>query len=161
VHIASGEAGLLQEGLEDIYHLVVAILVPHTPLQTHRRVVHFVDANDELLHAGRLGQDRVLARLAAAVETGLELTLAHRDDEAGHVGLRRTANHVWHEVLVPGRIQDGVVLLVCLEIAAAHSCVLPFARSSSVVSIHQANFHDSLCLALASRSYFSIVRSST
>ena len=72
------------------------------------RVVHLVDGDDEDAHAERLGEQRVLARLAAAVEARLELALARRDDEDADVGLARARNHVGNVVLVAGRVEDRV-----------------------------------------------------
>mmetsp|Transcript_27418 Transcript_27418/g.69188 ORF Transcript_27418/g.69188 Transcript_27418/m.69188 type:complete len:572 (+) Transcript_27418:433-2148(+) len=104
------EPRLLEERLQLTHHLVVPLLVPHAPLQRDRGVVHLVDPDNEHLDARRLGQDGVLPRLPPPVEPGLKLSLADRDDEHRHVGLRRPPDHVGHKVLVARRVEDRVVL---------------------------------------------------
>mmetsp|Transcript_25671 Transcript_25671/g.69411 ORF Transcript_25671/g.69411 Transcript_25671/m.69411 type:complete len:398 (+) Transcript_25671:429-1622(+) len=108
-------AALLEEGRELLHDLLVALLAP-----LHRGVVHLVDGHQQQTHAERLGQERVLARLPAALEARLKLTLARGDDEHANVGLAGARNHVWHVVLVTGRVEDGVALLVRVKVRTAH-----------------------------------------
>lgn len=55
--------------------LIVALLGPLAAGRHNGGVVHLVDRHDELGHPQRLGQLCVLAGLAAAIETRLELAL--------------------------------------------------------------------------------------
>eukprot|EP00964_Phaeocystis_antarctica_P058131 scaffold34460_cov39-Phaeocystis_antarctica.AAC.1 len=96
-------AARLEEGGQLLAALVEALL-----REGHGGVVHLVDGHHEDTHAQRLGQHRVLARLPAAVEAGLELALACGDNEHAYIGLARARDHVGHVVLVAGRVEDGV-----------------------------------------------------
>ena len=109
------EADPLEVGGQLVLAVVVALLAP-----LHGRVIHLVDQDHQVLHSRRLHQHGVLARLAAALEAGLELAFARGDDEDGEVCLTGAPDHVGHEGLVAGRVQDREVLLVCLEVRSAH-----------------------------------------
>ena len=195
-------------------HTYIPFLVPYSPLQAHRGVVHFIDTNNEGLDTGSLGQHGMLARLTSAVEPRLELTFAHRDDEASHVSLRGTAcadQTSVKRVLLQGQRSPTTcqLLRACRSCAARSSCgrgrrgscsfcarsrrsrgrtrasclwraprpwcpctrqtLKKFSKVSlpyethcmmrGLLRIHA--FQDAMCLALDSRSYFSIVLSST
>jgi alpha-D-ribose 1-methylphosphonate 5-triphosphate synthase subunit PhnG len=81
-------AYLLEVGLELADALLVARLLP-----VHRGVVHLVDHHDQVRHAQRAGQQRVLARLPALLEARLKLALARGDDQHANVGLRSACMH--------------------------------------------------------------------
>mmetsp|Transcript_47661 Transcript_47661/g.107267 ORF Transcript_47661/g.107267 Transcript_47661/m.107267 type:complete len:420 (-) Transcript_47661:197-1456(-) len=108
------EARRLQEGAKLFLDVVISLLLP-----LNARVVHLVDGNDELVDAKRLGQEGVLAGLAAALKAGLELALPSRDDEHADVGLGRAADHVGHVGLVPRSVQDSPPAVIGLKVSAA------------------------------------------
>ena len=78
--------------------------------------VHLVERHDHLLHAERVRQQRVLARLPVLGDAGLEATGRRVDDQHGAVGLRGSGDHVLDEVAVAGRVDDGAVVLGGLEL---------------------------------------------
>eukprot|EP00964_Phaeocystis_antarctica_P097451 scaffold63562_cov54-Phaeocystis_antarctica.AAC.2 len=100
-------AAALEEGRELLAALVEALL-----REVHGGVVHLVDGHHEDAHAQCLGEQGVLARLPPPLEAGLELALACGDDEHAYIGLARARDHVGHVVLVAGRVEDGVALLL-------------------------------------------------
>ena len=108
------EASATHERRELLLDLLVAGLVP-----LDREVVHLVDHDDDLVHAGGLDEHDVLARLTALLESGLELALARGDDEERDVRLRRAGDHRRHVRLVARRIEDRVPPCGRLEVRPA------------------------------------------
>ena len=65
------------------------------------------------------------AHLSSSLEPCLELPLPGGDDEHSEVGLGGAPDHVGHEGLVPGSVQDGKMLLVRLEVGPTNLHSLP------------------------------------
>ena len=99
-------AAALEEGRELVAALLEALLAP---LDGH--VVHLVDDDHQDAHAVRLREQRVLARLPAALEARLELALPGTDNQHPHVRLARARNHVWYVILVPRGIEYRICVL--------------------------------------------------
>ncbi len=76
------------------HDLVVALLGPDAARPGDGRLVHLVDRHDELGHAQGLGQQRVLPRLPAPLETCLELALRGSDHR---VSLCRSAGNFFEK----------------------------------------------------------------
>jgi len=78
--------------------------------------VHLVDANDQLLHPQREGEQGVLAGLSVLRNARLELADTSRDDQHRAVRLTGPGDHVLDEVAMTGRVDDGDVVLGRLEL---------------------------------------------
>ena len=91
------------ERRELLLDLLVARLVPFD-----RRVVHFIDDDDDLVHACRLDQHNMFPSLATLLETRLKLAFPRRDNKQRDVRLRSAGDHRRHERLVARRVEDGV-----------------------------------------------------
>jgi hypothetical protein len=102
--------------LEHLDHLVADLGVARLTVLGDV-AVHLVHADDDLLHAEQVDQQRVLTGLAHHL-TGLRVALGDRGREVAvgrhhdqrDVGLRRAGDHVLDKVAVTGRIDHGVVL---------------------------------------------------
>jgi len=83
-----------------------------------RRVshVHLVDADYQLLHAQREGEQRVFASLPVLRDPGLELADTGGDDQHRAVRLAGPGDHVLDEIAMTGRVDDGDVVLGRLEL---------------------------------------------
>jgi len=104
-------ADLLQVVGDLLHDLLVAGLAVHDG-----HVVHLVHGDHHLLHAERVGEERVLAGLAVLGDASLEAAEGRVDDEHGDVGLRGAGDHVLDEVAVAGGVDHGVVELGGLEL---------------------------------------------
>eukprot|EP00955_Chlamydomonas_euryale_P032676 343670-Chlamydomonas_euryale.AAC.2 len=109
----------LEERREAVADGVVTLSVPLAAVERDAWAVELVDDDQQARHAERLGQLRVLARLAAALKAGLKLALARRDEQDRNVRLARALDHVGDIVLVAGRIQHCVALRCRLEVRTA------------------------------------------
>jgi len=78
--------------------------------------VHFVDTNDELLHAQGVGEKSMLTGLAVLGDTGFKFTGSGGDDEYGAVSLRSSGDHVLDEIPVSRGVDDGDVIVLSLEL---------------------------------------------
>merc|ERR1711962_163857 len=78
--------------------------------------VHFVDTNDELLHAQGVGEKSMLTGLAVLGDTGFKFTGSGGDDEYGAVGLRSSGDHVLDEIPVSRGVDDGDIVVLSLEL---------------------------------------------
>ena len=81
------------------HDLVVALLRPDAARPGDGRLVHLVDRHDELRHAQRLGQQRVLPRLPTALEARLELALRRLLSLLELLGLVLCRGHRWHDAV--------------------------------------------------------------
>merc|ERR1712019_252812 len=79
-------------------------------------VVHLVDTDDQLFDSEGKGEKSVLAGLTVLSDTGFKFTDTGSDNEDGAVSLRGTSNHVLDKVTMAGRINDGDLELVGLEL---------------------------------------------
>mmetsp|Transcript_44767 Transcript_44767/g.111447 ORF Transcript_44767/g.111447 Transcript_44767/m.111447 type:complete len:494 (-) Transcript_44767:32-1513(-) len=108
---------------EHVLHLTANLVVAGLGVRAGGFGVHLVDTNEQLLDAEKVDEARVLAGLAlhlaglvvALLDGGGEVTVG-RDHEQSHIGLRRSGDHVFDKVPVPGGIDDGVVPLLGEEL---------------------------------------------
>jgi len=96
------EPSLEQERFERIHDFCVPRLVP----SDHVQLIH---GHDDLGNPKAPNEHEVFAGLAAPIEPRLKLPRRRIDDEQGAIRLRSTRNHVWDEILMPWRIEDGDV----------------------------------------------------
>merc|ERR1719187_1076219 len=78
--------------------------------------VHLVDSHDQLLDSQGVGQQGVFPSLPILGDSSLELTSARGNNEHTTVSLRSSSDHVLDEVPVSGGIDDGDIVLGCLEL---------------------------------------------
>ena len=79
-------------------------------------VIHLVDGDDHLLDSEGVGEKSVFLGLSFLGDTGFEFTSLGGDDEDGAIGLGGSSDHVLDEISVTWGINDGVVVLVSLEL---------------------------------------------
>ena len=102
LHLLDVVADLLDVELDLLLDLLEAALLVVDGL-----VVHLVHRDDHLLDAEGEGEERVLAGLAVAADTGLELSGAGGDDEDGGVSLGGSRDHVLDEIAMSWGVDDG------------------------------------------------------
>merc|ERR1719219_841037 len=78
--------------------------------------VHLVDSHDQLLDSQGVGQQGVLPGLPILGDSSFKLTSARGNDKHTTVSLRSSSDHVLDEVPVSGGIDDGDIVLGCLEL---------------------------------------------
>jgi len=78
--------------------------------------VHLVDTNDELLDTQGVGEEGVLTGLAILGDTSFKFTVASSDDEDSTISLGSASDHVLDEISVAWGINDGDVVVLCLEL---------------------------------------------
>merc|ERR1719348_930015 len=78
--------------------------------------VHLVDGNDQLLHSQGVGEQGVLSGLPVLGDTGLKLSSTRGNDKHTTVSLGGTSDHVLDEVTMSRSVDDGDVVLGCLEL---------------------------------------------
>jgi len=78
--------------------------------------VHLVDTNNELLDTQGVGEEGVLTGLAILGDTSFKFTVASSDDEDSTISLGSASDHVLDEISVAWGINDGDVVVLCLEL---------------------------------------------
>jgi len=78
--------------------------------------VHLVDGDDELLDTKGVGEKSVLTSLAILGDTSFELTSTGGNDENSTISLGGTSDHVLDEITMTRGINDGDIVLWCLEL---------------------------------------------
>lgn len=88
-------------------------------------LVHLIDNYDQVLAPQVLGQHRVLFGLTLGGEPVFKLPIPGADNQAGHVGLRGSLDHVNDVLLVPGAVYQYELLAACVEHCLPHFLGLP------------------------------------
>merc|ERR1719245_2351005 len=101
--------------LDEARHFLLNFLKPSLAVRRLSRV-HLVDGNNELLDTQGVGEQGVLSGLAILGDTSLELSSTGGDDEYSAISLGSTSNHVLDEVTMSRSVDDGDVVLGCLEL---------------------------------------------
>jgi len=78
--------------------------------------VHLVDTNNELLDTQGVSEEGVLTGLAILGDTSFKFTVASSDDEDSTISLGSASDHVLDEISVAWGINDGDVVVLCLEL---------------------------------------------
>ena len=81
-------------------------------------LVHLVDYNDKFLDAQTSCKLYMLSRLTLRLETCFKFTFPSRNDESSIVRQSRALNHVWNVILVTGRIEDGELFGISVELGS-------------------------------------------
>jgi len=78
--------------------------------------IHLVDADDQLLHSQSVGKESVLTGLSVLGDTGFKLARTGGNDEHAAISLGRARDHVLDEIPVAWGVDDGDVIVLCLEL---------------------------------------------